>query len=312
LNEIRAFVGEKVEYFKLVEHFKDSPEKLSVFTELFNQGFFDIKEDENGVIWVIPKEKKEKPKLDEETIKTRKEALRILIEGTMKVEKKTLSDIQISLITALGMEKRGRDFQKLIDKIWFSLPINGVRIYHVGDELYYEIEMEGESIKIRDVEILSPTRFRSQVFNKFNILLPKPSQICYCLWLMYLRSVAEEERKLKNVETEEDIVRDAVIEYIESSYVSKNMADCMRYGFVYKDNGKIFVPSNFIAKIVERALGRSLKHNKIASYLKDLIISIQPRRYKDESGNTRRRRFWIFDASKFKLREEVKDEENES
>ncbi len=293
-KKVEEKLGEKFNYFDIAKFF--SQEEIAVINELIKEGAYEVV-DENGSIF-LKKKRKEEINIEEMRNKTIKE----MIEQVIQRKEMTISEIATSLILASNSGIKREERETIYRNVWLGLPIKNIKTYTIGGENFYEFEIDGEILKTN--QVLSESVFRKFVFEKFGILLPKPSPETFRLFLMYFKANAQKIEKLKEVENLEEVIRETVINYINNSFVTKNIEETFNYNYVYVEDDKILVPSEILEKILS---SRNIKisFQKLAFLLRDLLIgSSKTVRVKGEV-----KRFWVFNKALFEVKEEVKEEE---
>jgi hypothetical protein len=239
----------------------------------------------------------------------RKEIILEEIRKRFEPKLATITEIFQSILDA-DVLKQGEERQKFLDTLWFTIPIENVEIILIADKLQYKIKIANEEIILEENEIFSPEAFVRKFFKVFGFVLPKPSRKAYGLWLAYIRAIGVENIKLKTLETDEELIRNVVVNYIENSYLSENVEDLLLPNTVYLDRGYVAVPNNIIKKIVELRLEKKVTYKQIANAVRDILEFSRPVKIKGELI-----RMWYFKKENFNFQKpilEKEEEENEN
>lgn len=301
--------GNMINYFKIGEYFKQ--DDLKKISDLVNDGALKIQEVENGIfISLLEKEEEKAQKMEAVEIKElRKEVIADTLKGIVKPEENTtLSDLFNSLILMFSTKMDKKERKEIVKKIWFMIPINEVSCYKISDKIYYKFIIEGKNLEFSDTELFDWTVFRKSFFNIFGVSLPGPSEELYSFWLMYQKAKAKDIEELHEMEREEDIITDALKNYIENSFVTTNLEEVYQYNFIFISECKkyILIPNEVILKIMEDNIGSKINYKRIAFVLNNAgyLLKTEPK-WVPGLGT---KRFWLFDKSKFKLKVEVEEE----
>jgi hypothetical protein len=243
--------------------------------------------------------------IGENICEMRKEVILEEITRRFNPTVKTISDIFRSILDSEIL--KGEEKQKFLDSLWFSLPINDVEIIIIADRLQYKIKIEDNEIIFDENEIFTPEAFVKKFFKAFGFVLPKPSRKTYGLWITYIRARGIENIKLKTLETEEELIRNTVVNYIENSYLSKNIEDVFMPNTIYVDGSYVAAPNSIIRRIVELKLEKRIKHKQIANTIRDLLEFSKPTKIKGEIV-----RMWYFKKDKFNFQRPILEGEGEN
>jgi hypothetical protein len=217
----------------------------------------------------------------------------------------TITEVFQSILDADML--KGEDKQKFLDTLWFTIPIENVEIILIADKLQYKIKIANEEIILEENEIFSPEVFVRKFFKVFGFVLPKPSRKAYGLWLAYIRAIGVENIKLKSLETDEELIRNIVVNYIENSYLSENVEDLLLPNTVYLDRGYVAVPNTIIKKIVELRLEKKVTYKQIANAVRDILEFSRPVKIKGELI-----RMWYFKKEIFNFQKPILEKEDEN
>jgi len=305
LNELRKKLGERIDYFELPKILK--AEEIAALQKLIENGEYEVKQDEAGKVWVVKVGSGEQKASESEIKELRKDIIKQTIEKLVEKKEMSLSEIATIIVSYLATKIKPEEKREIAKRIWFSLPFKNIKTYYVADEQFYEFELEGKKFKVAGNEILAQAKIRNLIFQEFGILLPRLSPEHYTLFLMWFKSVAEEVTKLKETENMEENVRETIINYINNSFVTKNIEETFSYNYIYLDGDGVFVPSEIIAKILASNNYR-ITPQRLAFILKDLIL-IPSKTIRVKGMGVKR--FWVFDKSCFEIKETV-GEENEN
>jgi hypothetical protein len=215
----------------------------------------------------------------------------------------TITEIFQSILDA-DILKQGEERQKFLDTLWFTIPIDNVEIILIADKLQYKIKIANEEIILEENEIFSPEAFIRKFFKVFGFVLPRPSRKAYGLWLAYIRAIGVENIKLKSLETDEELIRNVVVNYIENSYLSENIEDLLLPNTVYLDRGYVAVPNSIIKKIVEIRLEKKVTYKQIANAVRDILEFSRPVKMKGELI-----RMWYFKKEIFNFQKPILEKE---
>jgi len=182
-----------------------------------------------------------------------------------------------------------------------------VEIVLIADKIQYKIKIGNEEIALEEEEIFSPEAFIRKFFKVFGFVLPKPSRKAYGLWLAYIRAIGVENIKLKSLETDDELIRNVVVNYIENSYLSENVEDLLLPNTVYLDRGYVAVPNNIIKKIVELRLEKKVTYKQIANAVRDILEFSRPVKIKGELI-----RMWYFKKEIFNFQKPILEKEDEN
>jgi hypothetical protein len=302
----------KATYSEIEKNFGE--EGIIELTQLLRDGKVKIDENEKVLTYVIVEEAKnlqEQPVDNPEEIK--KEAFTKMIENTVGIESGgtyTIFNILDWVLQAHSV--KGNERAKLITQIWFKLPIEKIFVYRVGEKTFYKFVIDGKEIELNENEMLSTKSFRIKFLQEFNVWLPKLDAFTEGLWIMYQKVKAEKEEFLETLETEKDLILDAIKDYIETSFVSENLEETFRRNVIFVSGDEIYIPNQIVNEIANNATKTKHGYKKIAKILKDVgfLKTTKVMRVGERTG-----RFWIFDKNKFSLKEKVEEngeEKNES
>jgi hypothetical protein len=198
------------------------------------------------------------------------------------------------------LEPMPTDWEGLIDRV------ESFKKFGKND-VYYEIKICGESIVLKEDEILNSQKFRQAYFKLFNILLPPNTKE----WHEFLTVIGQKKILQSNFEqeevSEEMQVVEEIVKYIENSHITKDITKTFNMGLIFVENNKIYVPSIIIEKILKQ-LQIKITLRKLSFLLRDYLAE-----------NTKlirikktRARFWVFDAKKFDIENALVIEEDEN
>jgi hypothetical protein len=258
------------------------------------------------VVYEKPPEQNQTEQIQPNVNEIRKEIILEEIRKRFEPKVATITEIFQSILDA-DVLRQGEERQKFLDTLWFTIPIDNVEIILIADKLQYKIKIGKEEIILEENEIFSPEAFVRKFFKVFGFVLPKPSRKAYGLWLAYIRAIGVENIKLKSLETDEELIRNVVVNYIENSYISENVEDLLLPNTVYLDRGYIAVPNNIIKKIVELRLEKKVTYKQIANAVRDILEFSRPVKVKGELI-----RMWYFKKENFNFQKPILEKEDEN
>jgi hypothetical protein len=289
-----------------------SNEELKRISELIDTNVLKTEISGSNVFIVYekpPEHQTEQQQIQPNVNEIRKEIILEEIRKRFEPKLATITEIFQSILDA-DVLKQGEERQKFLDTLWFTIPIENVEIILIADKLQYKIKIANEEIILEENEIFSPEAFIRKFFKVFGFVLPRPSRKAYGLFLAYIRARGVENVKLKSLETDEELIRNIVVNYIENSYLSENVEDLLLPNTVYLDRGYVAVPNNIIKKIVELRLEKKVTYKQIANAVRDILEFSRPVKIQGELI-----RMWYFKKEKFNFQKpilEKEEEENEN
>jgi len=297
--------GGRIKLVDLRKYF--SNEELKKISELIDSGV--LKSEISGSsVFIVYKKPEGQNQAEWEQIQTldevRKEIVLEEIKKRFEPTIKTISEVFQNIMDADLL--RGEEKQKFLDSLWFSLPIEKVEIILIADKIQYKLKIGNEEIVLEENEIFSPESFIRKFFKSFGFVLPRPSRKAYGLFLAYIRARGVENVKLKSLETDEELIKNVVVNYIENSYLSENVEDLLLPNTVYLDRGYVAVPNNIIKKIVELRLERKVTYKQIANAVKDILEFSKPVKIKGEVL-----RMWYFKKEVFNFQKPILEKEED-
>jgi len=303
--------GGRIKLVDLRKYF--SNEELKRISELIDANVLktEISGSNVFIVYEKPPEQNQTEQIQPNVNEIRKEIILEEIRKRFEPKLATITEIFQSILDA-DVLKQGEERQKFLDTLWFTIPIDGVEIVLIADKIQYKIKIGNEEIALEEEEIFSPEAFIRKFFKVFGFVLPKPSRKAYGLWLAYIRAIGVENIKLKSLETDDELIRNVVVNYIENSYLSENVEDLLLPNTVYLDRGYVAVPNNIIKKIVELRLEKKVTYKQIANAVRDILEFSRPVKIKGELI-----RMWyfkkeIFNFQKPMLEKEEDEDENDN
>lgn len=189
---------------------------------------------------------------------------------------------------AMIVEKYGDVFN-----IWATLPIEELNIVRVGDDESYEFTIFKKKFRIDGSKIMNPANFISTFFKVYGVVLPNiPKKVWYYILTKWKTTIA---KFTKERFTDEDVIIDTILNYINSSLVAKDIKLSFNEGVVYVDHDKVYVPNTIIRRILERERFR-ISSRRLAEILKDYKY---PNERKKISGQ--HVYFWVFKLDKLSI-----------
>ncbi|HDD71536.1 MAG TPA: hypothetical protein ENF99_00935 [Candidatus Aenigmarchaeota archaeon] len=192
-----------------------------------------------------------------------------------------------------AMEEKIEKKYKDVYDIYITLPIEELIIFKVGDDETYEFKIFGKVFKIDGSKILSPSTFISTFFKTFGVVLPNMPKVVWHYILTKWKTTIAKFKKEKI--TQEDIIVDTILNYINSCLVSSKINLSFNEGIVYVEEDKVFVPNTIIKRILEKERIK-ISLRRLAELLKDY-------RYPNERRWIENKKvyFWVFKLDKLNL-----------
>ena len=298
--------GGRIKLVDLRKYF--SNEELKRISELIDANVLktEISGSNVFIVYEKPPEQNQTEQIQPNVNEIRKEIILEEIRKRFEPKLATITEIFQSILDA-DVLKQGEERQKFLDTLWFTIPIDGVEIVLIADKIQYKIKIGNEEIALEEDEIFSPEAFIRKFFKVFGFVLPKPSRKAYGLWLAYIRAIGVENIKLKSLETDDELIRNVVVNYIENSYLSENVEDLLLPNTVYLDRGYVAVPNNIIKKIVELRLEKKVTYKQIANAVRDILEFSRPVKIKGELI-----RMWYFKKEIFNFQKPILEKEDEN
>ena len=298
--------GGRIKLVDLRKYF--SNEELKRISELIDANVLktEISGSNVFIVYEKPPEQNQTEQIQPNVNEIRKEIILEEIRKRFEPKLATITEIFQSILDA-DVLKQGEERQKFLDTLWFTIPIDGVEIVLIADKIQYKIKIGNEEIALEEEEIFSPEAFIRKFFKVFGFVLPKPSRKAYGLWLAYIRAIGVENIKLKSLETDDELIRNVVVNYIENSYLSENVEDLLLPNTVYLDRGYVAVPNNIIKKIVELRLEKKVTYKQIANAVRDILEFSRPVKIKGELI-----RMWYFKKEIFNFQKPILEKEDEN
>jgi hypothetical protein len=288
--------NKKITYSELEKNFGEKG--IEEITQLIKEGKVKLLPNEPVVTYEIVEEVKIEISKEEEIIS---EIIKNLLKE--KKKEKTIAEIANEIINLIDVKKE-KEREEIAKEIWLGLPIQNIKTYKVGEENFYEFEVNGKTFKLNDV--FSEKIWKRLFFEEFGIVLPKAPPGVFTAFLMWFRANAEKIEKLKDIESVEENAREAIINYINNSFITEKVEEALIFNYVYVNGDRIYVPSDVLKRVLKsKNIKISLK--RLAFCLKDLLAGgSMPFKIGNET-----KRFWVFDRSKFNPREKVEEKEEE-
>jgi hypothetical protein len=176
-----------------------------------------------------------------------------------------------------------------------------ITIYPSKSEFIIEIKIRGESIALKDSELMSPRKFVLEYLKKFYEILPISEEWNEIrnFWLHN----EELKREIKEQEdwTAEEEIRDDVIRFFRNCIPVKDLKDTLNsLNYVYMTDGIVYVPSKTVNKVTKMA-ERELTSSRIHFILKDLLVG----KTKLEKIDEKPFRFWRFKSGSIGMKNAV-------
>ena len=109
---------------------------------------------------------------------------------------------------------------------------------------------------------------------------------------------------IAEVSTEENMVKERVLEEIESFLLVGEIKQCVFFGRAFQEENSVLIPSSSIETIL-RKYKFNMKLTKLAIVLEDYLVKkSEPKRVQGKLV-----RFWFFDSSKLNLVKPVEEKE---
>lgn len=181
---------------------------------------------------------------------------------------------------------------------WNNLKVEKFLVYP-GSNMFYEIVINDEKIKLEDEDILSNQMFRKEFFNRFGFLLPPLKTITWSELITKWRQERGEVKYDKREElTEDNLAVEEIINFINGAHIVSEIKYTFRGGYIYNNGTRILIPTDTIRELIQQS-GVKISLRRLSYLLKDYLLSgTIP--YK---VGTSTKRFWIFDKSKFDINE---------
>jgi len=187
---------------------------------------------------------------------------------------------------------------------YLAINIKQISIYPNKEDSLIKISLEEGIIDLNKDTLLNPNHFKTMyyVLSGGNMLQP----IRIDMWAKIITYWTKKFGKIMDVEasTEENMVKERVIEEIESFLFVDDIKQSIFFGRAFKEDNNILIPSSSIETIL-RKYKFNTKLTKLAIVLENYLTKkSEPKRVQGKLV-----RFWFFDATKLNLQKPLEQKE---